>query len=230
MSEIAENLNQVQDRVAQAADRVGRPTDAVTLIAVTKTWPASVVQQAVDAGAHVLGENRVQEAQEKVGQVCGPVSWHLVGHLQRNKVKVALGVFDLIHSVDSLRLAQEIGRRGVQAGTRVRALVQVNTSGEASKFGVEPDEAPDLIGQIAEMDGIAVAGVMTIGAFLPDPEAVRPEFVRLRKVRDQIARMRIPGVSMDELSMGMTNDFEVAIEEGATLVRVGTAIFGSRTG
>ena len=230
MSDVSENLQRVRERMACAAERSGRSVDAVILITVSKTWPAEVVQQVVDVGANVLGENRVQEAEAKVGGVRGDVSWHLIGHLQRNKVKSALELFDVIHSVDSLRLAKEIGKRAVQAGMTARVLVQVNTSGESSKFGVEPDEAMDGIGQMAEIDGLGIEGVMTIGAFEPDPEAVRPEFVRLRELRDRIAAAGLPGVSMAELSMGMTNDFEVAIEEGATMVRVGTAIFGARMG
>ena len=194
---------------------------------MTKTWPADVVQQAVEAGALILGENRVQEVEAKAGVVTGPVSWHLIGHLQRNKVKVALSLFDLIHSVDSMRLAQEISRRAKQANMTARVLVQVNSSGEDSKFGVSPDAARDLVGQISELDYVKIEGLMTIGAFVADPENARPNFVALRKVRDHIA-MEMPHVLMQTLSMGMTNDFEVAIEEGATMVRVGTAIFGGR--
>ena len=225
MRAISENLKRVQDRIAKATRRSGRATDEITLIAVTKTWPAAVVQRAVAAGAWVLGESRVQEAQHKVNAVTGPVSWHLVGHLQRNKVKIALPLFDLIHSVDTLRLANELSRQAVRQNTAVRVLVQVNTSGEASKFGAPPCEAIDLVGQVDELAGIDVAGLMTIGT--PDPNAVRTNFVALRELRDRIAR-HMPHVAA--LSMGMTGDFEVAIEEGATMVRVGTAIFGQRVG
>ena len=225
MSAISENTKRVQDRIDRAAQRSGRSADAVKLIVVTKTWPADVVQQVVDAGIRVLGESRVQEAQRKVPEIAGEVSWHLVGHLQRNKVKQALPLFDLIHSVDTLRLAQEISQRARQNNIEVRVLVQVNTSGEASKFGVSPNAALDLVGQIDELEGISVAGLMTIGAFDPDPEIARPNFVLLRQIRDRIA-IHKPHVSA--LSMGMTGDFEVAIEEGATMVRVGTAIFGQR--
>ena len=228
MSVIADNLKQVQERVAAATLRSGRCVGEVTLIAVSKTWPAGIVQEVVDAGAVHLGENRVQEAQEKVGHITGSVSWHLIGHLQRNKVKVALPIFDLIHSIDSLRLAKEISKQAVLNGQVVRGLLQVNTSGEASKFGVAPDRAVDVVGQLAELEGLTIEGLMTIGAFLPNPEDVRPNFVALRQVRDRIVDAQIEGVFMHELSMGMTNDFEVAIEEGATMVRVGTAIFGSR--
>lgn len=225
MSAIAENLKRVQDRIARAAQRSGRSADAVKLIVVTKTWPAEVVQQVVDAGTRILGESRVQEAQHKVTKVAGTVSWHLVGHLQRNKVKIALPLFDLIHSVDTLRLANEISRWAVQRNTPVRVLVQINTSGEASKFGVSPNAALDLVEQVDNLQGVSVAGLMTIGAFDPDSEIARPNFVLLRQIRDRIA-IHKPHVSA--LSMGMTSDFEVAIEEGATMVRVGTAILGQR--
>ena len=225
MSAIAENLKRVQDRIARAAHRSGRSADAIKLIVVTKTWPADVVQQVVDAGTRILGESRVQEAQHKVAEVTDAVSWHLVGHLQRNKVKIALPLFDLIHSVDTLRLAKEISRWAMRRNTPVHVLVQVNTSGETSKFGLSPNAAIDFVGQVDDLAGISVVGLMTIGAFAPDPETARPNFVLLRQIRDRIA-IHKPQVSA--LSMGMTNDFEVAIEEGATMVRVGTAIFGQR--
>ena len=223
MSIIVENLARVHDRIDKAAQRSGRSADEVTLIVVTKAWPADVVQQVVDAGARVLGESRVQEVRGKVGGVTGPVSWHLIGHLQRNKVKVALRLFDLIHSVDTLRLAREISRRAVREKTEVRVLVQVNTSGEASKFGAPADAAMDLVGQVDELEGVEVAGLMTIGAYQPD--TARSNFAALRQIGDRIA-VHKPHVSI--LSMGMTGDFEIAIEEGATMVRVGTAIFGQR--
>ncbi len=228
MSAISENLKRVQERIARAAERAGRAADEIGLVAVSKTQPVAVIEEAVRVGVRVLGGNRMQEAEAKVGAVAGPVAWHLVGHLQRNKAKNAVKLFELIHSVDSLRLAEEIGRRAVQAGQNARALVQVNTSGAESQFGVEPDEALERVGRMSEVEGIGIEGLMTIGVFLPDPEAVRPCFVRLREVRDRIAAAGLPGVSMAHLSMGMTGDFEVAIEEGSTLVRIGTAIFGPR--
>ncbi|MCE2438501.1 MAG: YggS family pyridoxal phosphate-dependent enzyme [Candidatus Latescibacteria bacterium] len=228
MTSISENLKRVRERIARAAERAGRQARDVTLVAVSKTVPAKAIGEAVEAGVRVLGENRVQEAETKVDNVNHAVEWHLVGHLQRNKVKSALRMFEMIHSVDSLRLATEIGKRAVQAGVSARTLVQVNTSGADSQFGAAPDEAVDLVGRISEVEGVGVEGLMTIGLFLPDPEAVRPCFVQLRELREEIAAARIPGVSMAHLSMGMTGDFEVAIEEGATMVRVGSAVFGSR--
>lgn len=228
MKSISENLKRVRERIASAAERTGRQAHDVTLVAVSKSTPVEAVGEAVQAGVRVLGENRVQEAETKVGSVTGAVEWHLVGHLQRNKVKSALRMFEMVHSVDSYRLAKEIGKRAVQAGMSARTLVQVNTSGAASQFGSGPDATVDLVGRISEVKGLGVEGLMTIGRFLPDPEAVRPCFVQLRQLSEKVAAARLPGVSMAHLSMGMTGDFEVAIEEGATMVRIGSAIFGSR--
>ena len=230
MNVFAENLKHVRERIEQAAIQSGRSGEEITLISVSKTWPAEVVQKAVSAGATVLGENRIQEAESKIPLVSGPVSWHLIGHLQRNKVRSAIQLFDLIHSVDTLRLANEIGKRSIQNDVKTRVLVQVNTSGEASKFGVDPEGALDFVGMVSEVEGITVEGLMTIGAFLPDSEAVRPSFARLRELGIRIDEAKLSGVSMTQLSMGMTNDFEVAIQEGSTMVRIGTAIFGSRDG
>jgi pyridoxal phosphate enzyme (YggS family) len=228
MTSISDNLKRVRERIVRAAERAGRQAHDVTLVAVSKTKPVEVIQEAVEAGVRVLGENRVQEAETKVGSVAGAVVWHLVGHLQRNKVKSALRMFEMVHSVDSLRLAREIGKRAVQAGISARTLVQVNTSGADAQFGAAPDATVDQVGRISEVEGVDVEGLMTIGLFLPDPEAVRPCFVQLRELSEKIAAARMPDVSMTHLSMGMTGDFEVAIEEGATMVRVGSAIFGSR--
>ena len=229
MSTISEQLERVYERVNLACEKSSRSTDDVSVVAVSKTRSVEEILAAGEAGLTCMGENRVQEAEDKVPLVTENVSWHLVGHLQRNKARVAVSMFDLIHSVDSLRLAKEIGKRSVQTGKDTGVLIQVNTSGADSQFGVETEEAMDLIGEISEIKGIQVRGLMTIGSFLPDLEKVRPSFVRLRELRDEIESANIPGVCMDELSMGMTGDFEVAIEEGATLVRVGRAIFGPRT-
>ncbi|MDP6776768.1 MAG: YggS family pyridoxal phosphate-dependent enzyme [Candidatus Latescibacteria bacterium] len=230
MSTIADNLRRVEDRIAEAVERSGRSCDDVTLVAVSKTQPVETIEEALRAGLVVLGENRVQEAEGKVDALGQLARWHLVGHLQRNKVKKALEMFELIQSVDSLRLAREIGKRATSVGSQARVLVQVNTSSAESQFGLPLEEAAEFVSLVAEVEGVQVEGLMTIGAFLPDPEAVRPCFVRLRELRDRISDKRIQGVSMDTLSMGMTGDFEVAIEEGATLVRIGTAIFGARSG
>ena len=222
---ISDNLCLVRERIAAAAERSGRSADDVLLLTVSKTWPVSIVQAAVDVGARVLGENRVQEAQAKVPEIEGSPEWHLVGHLQRNKAKVAVSLFNTIQSVDSVRLAREIGKHAVNAGKKVSIHLQVNTSGEASKSGVDPDDLEALVEGVIDVEGLAVVGLMTIAAHTDDVAAVRRCFVALRELRDQVSR-HTP--SIHHLSMGMTGDFEMAIDEGATVIRVGTAIFGQR--
>jgi pyridoxal phosphate enzyme (YggS family) len=187
--------------------------------------PPEAVREAVAAGVRMLGENRVQEAREKIAACPGLAAWHLIGHLQSNKAKLAVGLFDLIQSLDSLHLAEELDRQGRALGKRVRCLVQVNVGEEAQKSGADEAEVRPLLTRAASLPHLAVEGLMAIPPFLPDPEAVRPFFRRLRLLRD---RLTTEGFPLTELSMGMTHDFEVAIEEGATMVRVGTAIFGTR--
>ena len=228
MSFIRDNLTRIQDQISAAAERSGRSPHAICLAAVSKTQPVERILEAIEAGVTDIGENRVQEARSKYNQVNCPVRWHLVGHLQTNKVKQALQMFDLIHSVDSLKLLAEIDRRSTQLNQRADVLIQVNTSDEPSKFGIAPDQAPDLIEKSLAYTHVQIKGLMTIGAFLPDPEAVRPSFARLRQLKERIVCQQFPNVDMKYLSMGMTNDFEAAIEEGANLVRIGTAIFGKR--
>lgn len=228
MSAIAENVERVKARLARAAQAVGRDPQEIELVVVTKNVGLPMIEEAIDAGITTIGENRVQEAHDKHRRITRPVKWHLVGHLQRNKVKPALEIFDMIHSVDSFRLAKEISRRARQMGKVVDILVQVNTSGEEAKSGLAPEETVDSIRSICSLEGSSVKGLMTIGAFLPDPEQVRPCFRLLRKLKEKVESAAIPGVQMKYLSMGMTNDFEVAVEEGANLVRIGTAIFGPR--
>ncbi len=225
---VRENVLQVVARIEDAADRALRDPSDVRLVAVTKTVEKGRIIEAIAAGVTCIGENRVQEAERKFGPDLPPVEKHLVGHLQTNKVARALELFDVIESVDSVRLAREISRRAEAAGHRVDVLVEVNTSGEESKYGLEPDDTVEAVSEMADLCGLRVVGLMTVGAFLPDPEDVRPCFRALRGLRDAIEEAVIPGVAMDHLSMGMTNDFEVAIEEGATIVRVGRAIFGER--
>ncbi len=224
---IADNVQAVRRRIEAACDRAFRDPDDVRLVAVTKTVEAERIVEAIHAGIDCIGENRVQEADGKFDQL-PPVERHLVGHLQRNKVKRALELFDVIQSVDSVRLAREISTRSEAGGRRTPVLVEVNTSGEESKYGLEPSETLEAIEEMADLGGIEVTGLMTVGAFLPDPEQVRPCFRTLRDLRDSVEDRVVPGVRMDHLSMGMTNDFEVAIEEGATIIRVGRAIFGER--
>jgi pyridoxal phosphate enzyme (YggS family) len=225
---IRSNILQVLERIEDAAARSLRDARDVKLVAVTKTVEPPRIVEAIEGGITAIGENRVQEAARKFTEELPPVEKHLVGHLQTNKVKKALELFDMIQSVDSLRLAREIATRSETAGTTTEILVEVNTSGEETKYGLEPGETLDAIREMADLKGIRITGLMTIGAFLDDPEDVRPCFRSLRDIRDAIEEEVIPGVAMDHLSMGMTNDYEVAIEEGATIVRVGRAIFGER--
>ena len=217
---IAENLACVRERIEQACRRAGRSTGEVTLVGVTKGHPAEAIEEACAAGLRDVGENRVQEAQAKIEALASRgvrPRWHLIGHLQTNKAKTARNLFAIIHSVDSLRLAQALSR---QAEEPVSILLEVNVAQEASKFGFTPDELPQVLSDIAALHHLEVRGLMTVAPMADEPERVRPVFRRLRELRDELA--------LAELSMGMTDDFEVAIEEGATMVRVGRAIFGPR--
>ena len=228
MGTVTDNLRAVKERIAKAAARVGRDPESVTLVAVTKTMPVERIQEAIDAGQRVFGENRVQEAQSKVEALGRGVRWHLIGHLQRNKVKAVCHLFDLIESVDSLSLAQDLDRRAARDDLVMPVLIQVNIGDETTKSGVPESEALALVQQAALLPHLAVQGLMCVPPAVDLAEHARPYFVQLRSLAERIAGERIPNVSMAELSMGMSHDFEVAIEEGATMVRVGSAIFGSR--
>ncbi len=225
---IAENLKTVQDRIASAAKRAGRDPLSLKLVVVTKTVGVDRIREAVAAGAKILGENRVQEAREKIEQLGRVARWHLIGTLQANKAKYAVKLFDLIHSVDSLALAKEIDRQAAKIGKLQDILVEVNIAGEQSKSGAALKDAPALVSEAALLKNISIRGLMTMPPFSDDPESSRPYFKKLRELAGTIAKENISGVSMKELSMGMSGDFEVAAEEGATTVRVGTAIFGER--
>ena len=210
--------------------KCGRDPENIHLVAVSKTIPANRVKEAIELGVTILGENYVQEARDKFNLLgTYPVSWHFIGHLQSNKAKYAVRLFDLIHSVDSLKLARELDKQAAKVDKVQQILVQVNISGEDTKSGIPADEAPGLIAEIGQLKNIAVKGLMTMPPYFYQPEKVRPFFAALRELRDRIRAQSPPNVTLDELSMGMTGDFEVAIEEGATLVRIGTAIFGERT-
>lgn len=226
---IQSRLKRVKDRITEAALACGRDPKAVKLVAVSKTVPADRVSAAINAGVTDLGENYVQEAREKI-EALGreTVSWHFIGHLQSNKAKYAVKLFDLIHSVDSLKLAKELDRRARALGKVQKVLVQVNISGEATKSGIETEQAMALVRQMARLDNLAICGLMTMPPHFNSPEKVRPYFRALKDLYDLIRTEAIRHVSMAELSMGMTGDFEAAIQEGATLVRIGTAIFGER--
>lgn len=222
---IAENLLGIRKRMESAAERSGRDPRKITLVVATKGVSLDRIREAVAAGASVLGENRVQEALYKIKAVKGRIEWHFIGNLQKNKVKQAIGMFDLIHSLDNLELAQEMNRRAEQAGIRQRVLIQINVSRESSKHGVLPERANDLVRETTALPHLELEGLMTIPPPSVDPQESRPYFRRLSEILDA---QRQAGRPLDELSMGMSSDFEVAIEEGATLIRIGTAIFGPR--
>ncbi|CAN5864606.1 YggS family pyridoxal phosphate-dependent enzyme [soil metagenome] len=217
----------VRERIETARERAGR-TQRVTLVAVTKTHPAEVVRAARAAGIEDVGENRVQELERKVEEVGREgLRWHLIGHLQRNKVRAALPLFDLLHSLDSLRLAEKLSEEAVAAGREVRALVQVNTSGEESKYGFSADASLDALGEICELPGLRIEGLMTMAPFTEEEAILRATFAAARRLQEEAGR-QISGFQPLELSMGMSNDFEIAVEEGSTLVRLGTVLFGER--
>jgi len=228
MENIRENLRGVRDRIEKAAERAGRSPDEITLVGISKVQPIEKIHAAVDAGLVHLGENRVQEAAGKIPQIKGNIHWRLVGHLQRNKAKRAVELFDMIESIDSERLAQEVARRCVDAGKTMEILLEVNVGGEEAKTGVEPSKLLDLARFCAGLEGVSVEGIMVIPPFDPDPEKSRPYFQRSRRIFESLRDAAIEGLDIRRLSMGMSSDFEVAIEEGATIVRVGTAIFGQR--
>lgn len=225
---VKENLKLVEDKICQACARCGRNRDEVTLIAVSKTKPVEMIEEAMESGIRVFGENKVQEIIQKEQVLPKDIDWHLIGHLQRNKVRQIAGKTAMIHSVDSLRLALQIQKEYEKIGEVAQILVEVNVAGEESKFGVLPEETEDLIRQIAVMPNIKVCGLMTIAPFVEQAELNRVHFQNLRKLLVDINAKNIDNISMSELSMGMSGDYEVAIEEGATFVRVGTAIFGNR--
>jgi pyridoxal phosphate enzyme (YggS family) len=225
---VADRIRQVRKRIGAAARRAGRDPNDIRLVAVSKTVPADLIRPAAAAGLTEFGENRVQEARDKIQVLPPDLTWHLVGSLQRNKARLAAGLFGMIESVDRLSLAKTLDDVARRRPEPLPVLVQVNIGGEAQKSGVSPQDLPDLLRRMAGLEAIRVRGLMAIPPWQDDPEASRPYFRALRELADGMRSLEIPGLSMDELSMGMSADFEVAIEEGATIVRVGTAIFGSR--
>jgi pyridoxal phosphate enzyme (YggS family) len=228
MGEIADRLAEVRRRIADAARRVGRRPNDIRLVAVSKTKPIGLIREAIAAGVTALGENYVQELVGKQEAIGDPVEWHFIGHLQTNKVRQIVPFCSLIHGVDSLKLAAEIDRRAGVIGRKQPVLIEVNLAGEASKFGVSEGEAGELARAIGELPNLRLTGLMTMPPYPEDPEESRPYFVRLRRLQETLREGGIPSEQCRELSMGMTADYEIAIEEGATIVRVGTAIFGSR--
>jgi pyridoxal phosphate enzyme (YggS family) len=236
MSAIKENLSRVIEKIEKAARKVSRNPDEIHLVAVSKTVEAARIKEAIEAGVSILGENYIQEAQKKIEEIGRPacmerfgegrsVSWHFIGHLQSNKAKYAVRLFDMIHSVDSLPLAEELNRRAEQANQVIKVMIEVNLSKEATKFGTDEEMVLNLAKGIQNLKHLSLEGLMTMPPYFDSPEMSRPYYVALRELRERMAKEEIP---IKELSMGMSNDFEIAIEEGATHVRVGTAIFGPR--
>jgi pyridoxal phosphate enzyme (YggS family) len=226
---ILENLRQVQVRITQAAGRAGRLPQEITLVVVSKKQELERIRSAYEAGARFFGENYIQEAREKITALDIPAEWHLIGHLQKNKVNQAVALFSLIHTVDSVELARLIDQRARLEGKIQRILLQIKVAPEETKSGVAPEETLNLVRQISEFTHLSLEGFMTIPPFFPDPDQGRPLFARLRELRDQVRSELSPSRHpLRHLSMGMSHDFEAAIEEGATLVRVGSAIFGPR--
>lgn len=225
---IENNLRMVNERIHNAARRSGRDPGAVRLVAVSKTQPASAVLEAFKAGQLIFGENYAQEFRDKSSQLSGEIEWHFIGSLQTNKVKYLAGLTKLIHSVDRISLARELDRQWEKTGRKCSILLQVNISGEQTKSGTTASQVMQLAREAAQLPNISIRGLMTMPPFFDQPELARPYFRELRRLSMLISEENIPGIRMDELSMGMSGDFEVAIEEGATLVRVGSAIFGER--
>lgn len=228
MSAVGDNIRRIRDDIAEAALRSGRDPSEVRLMAVTKTVDDDRILEAIEAGVDIMGENYVQEAKRKIEKMGVDVEWHMIGHLQSNKAKYAVRLFDMVHSVDRMGLAAELDKRSAAAGCVTDILIEVNVSGEESKSGVGMNEAIDLVRKISLFNNLSIRGLMTMPPWFDDPEDARPYFVSLRELRDKIVAEDIKGVEMRELSMGMSGDYRVAVEEGATIVRIGTAIFGAR--
>lgn len=225
---LKENLESVESVIGESCERSGRKREDVTLIAVSKTKPVSMLQEVYDLGIREFGENKVQELVDKYDQLPSDIHWHLIGHLQRNKVKYIVDKVALIHSVDSVRLAETIEKEAAKKDCIVNILLEVNVAGEETKFGLHPDEVLNVVEQIAAFPHVRVQGLMTIAPFVDDPEENRVHFKKLKQLSVDIASKNIDNINVSMLSMGMTNDYSVAIEEGATFVRVGTGIFGAR--
>ncbi len=225
---IKENVAEVESRIQAACERAGRKREEVTLIAVSKTKPVSDIYEVMETGIKDYGENKVQEMCDKIETIQEPLNWHMIGHLQRNKVKYIVDKAKLIHSVDSLRLARQISQEALKKGVESDILIEVNVAEEASKFGLSTEEVIQMVEDISKLPAVHIKGLMTVAPFTDNPEDNRPYFRNLKQLAVDIAEKNIDNVTMSELSMGMTGDYEVAIEEGATMVRVGTGIFGAR--
>ena len=228
MTTIKERLEEIRRRMDAAAQRAGRDSKEIRLIAVSKTKPVSMIREAVAAGVTDLGENYIQEAREKIPQVPGQVHWHFIGHLQTNKAKYAARLFDWIHTIDRVEIADALNRRAGMENRVLKVLIEVNVGKEETKSGVMEEDLLPLVEHVATLPQLSPRGLMVIPPLTADPEEARGYFIKTRRLAERVAAENIPNVSMEELSMGMTSDFEVAIEEGSTMIRVGTAIFGPR--
>lgn len=222
---VADNVKDVAERISRAASRAGRRVEDIKLVAITKTVDLDMIREAIEAGVRVFGENYLQEARGKIAAIGHGVEWHMTGHLQRNKARDAVNLFDMVQTIDSLELAQELDKRARSAGKIISGLIEINIGGEGSKSGIGEDELNPLLDSIKVLNNLTIQGLMTIPPYFDDIEKVRPYFKRLRDLRDAANNK---GFSLKELSMGMSHDFEIAVEEGATIVRIGTAIFGER--
>jgi pyridoxal phosphate enzyme (YggS family) len=228
MPTIQENIERIRENIAESALRSGRNVSDIRLMGVTKTVDDARIMEAIEAGIDIVGENYVQEGKRKIEKMGKSIEWHMIGHLQSNKSKYAIKLFDLIHSVDRMSLAWELDKRSGNANLITKILIEVNVSGEETKSGVPKEDALSLIKDIAVLRNLSIQGLMTMPPWFDNQEDARPFFVALRELRDRVIEEEIPGVVMKELSMGMSGDYRVAVEEGATIVRIGTAIFGER--
>ncbi|OGC74456.1 MAG: YggS family pyridoxal phosphate enzyme [candidate division Zixibacteria bacterium RBG_16_40_9] len=229
MSQIEENLSQVRARIFKVCEKVKRDPQEIKIVAVTKNVAVEKIKQAIACGIEIIGENKVQEAQAKYNQVDKKVLWHLVGHLQTNKVKKALEIFDLIQSIDSLKLAVEINGCAKEKNKILPILIEVNTSGEETKYGVKPEQTENLIREMKGLENLKIKGLMTIGPLTDDKEKIRESFRETRGIYEKLESVKVPNLELEFLSMGMSSDFEIALEEGSNMLRIGTAIFGPRS-
>jgi hypothetical protein len=228
MTDVAGNYRRIMERINEAAARVGRSPGGIRLLAAAKSQDIELVRTAIEAGVSLIGENYVQEAQEKKAKIRQPVEWHMIGHLQRNKAKAAVLLFDVIESLDNVALARELDKEGRKNGAKVRAYVEVNLGGEPSKSGIPLSQLPLLVEAAAELPHLDILGLMAVPPISEAPDRARPYFRKLRDLSEKLNAKRIPNVDVRELSMGMSHDYAVAVEEGATIVRIGTALFGPR--
>jgi hypothetical protein len=229
MANLPGNYRKLVGSIGEAAAKAKRRPEDIKLLGAAKSQPVELVQAAIAAGVGLIGENYVQEAKDKIEVISDPVEWHMIGHLQRNKAKVAVGLFDVIESLDSAALARELDKEGAKRGKRVRTLIEVNLAGEESKSGIAKQQVKSLLEEAGRLAHITVEGLMTVPPFRENPEDVRRYFCELAELRAKLGDLGLPNVALKELSMGMTHDYPVAIEEGATIVRIGTALFGPRS-